>query len=50
MFEQATAKGALQTIGLFTINENVSKWWWHYLDAWIASSRGGAASVQIDGT
>ena len=50
MFEQATAKGALQTIGLFTINENVSEWWWHYLDAWIASSRGGAASVQIDGT
>ena len=41
MFEAAAAKhggDALQTIGLFTINQNVQDWWWHYLDAWIASN------------
>ena len=42
LFETAAAAkgdggGGLQTIGLFTINENVSSWWWNYLDAWIAS-------------
>ena len=47
MFEQATVKSAPQTIGLFTINENVSAWWWNYLDAWIASRRGGAASAGL---
>jgi hypothetical protein len=30
---------------MFTINENVSGWWWNYLDAWIASSKGGAATI-----
>ena len=36
MFEAAAARG-LTTIGLFTINDNVSSWWWPYLDAWIGS-------------
>lgn len=41
MFEAAAAKqdggNGLRTIGLFTINDNVSSWWWKYLDAWIGS-------------
>jgi hypothetical protein len=43
MFEAAAARG-LTTIGLFTINDNVSSWWWPYLDAWIGSGGGLTSS------
>ena len=45
MFEAAAARG-LTTIGLFTINENVSSWWWPYLDAWIGTGGGLTSSSQ----